>query len=169
MKPPQNLAVLMAEKTNEQLLEIFQRPDDWLPEAQEAAAVELRRRGIEFETNSKATSIDLPPATEMDGLFVKADEIICLPQSDPREPTLPQKLSGLAVLSFCFACSSFVTLFIGSAGGILFGHLALWRIRRNSELCGRTLAMWGMAIGYISLAILFLIGVCLVKGMSGLH
>jgi len=164
MKPPENLTALMAEKTNGQLQEMFQRPEDWLPEVLEAAGVELSQRGIEPQAALRITSME----SEIDGLFVKADEIIRPPQlgSDPQPH---QKLSVWAVLSFFFACSFMVTLIVGSIGGIVFGHLALWRIRRNSKLCGKTLAMWGLGIGYISFAIFVFIGIKMVKGMSTLH
>ena len=47
MNAPPNLQAQMAEKTNEQLLEMLERPEDWLPEALDAANAELQRRGVE--------------------------------------------------------------------------------------------------------------------------
>lgn len=50
MKAPEDLAVQMADKTNEQLVEMFKRPNDWLPEALHVARAELQRRGIDAGT-----------------------------------------------------------------------------------------------------------------------
>ena len=40
----------MAEKTNDQLVAMLQRPDDWLPDALDAARAELQRRGVDAST-----------------------------------------------------------------------------------------------------------------------
>jgi hypothetical protein len=50
MKPPENLANQISEKTNDELLAMFTRPDDWLPEALDSAKVELEKRGIDTST-----------------------------------------------------------------------------------------------------------------------
>jgi hypothetical protein len=164
MKPPENLAALMAEKTNGQLQEIFQKPDDWLPETLEAASVELSHRGIQPQVSSKIVSRE----SRISGLFVKADEIT-RPLQPAFDPPSHQKLSALAVLSFLFAFSFPVTLIVGSVGGVVFGHLAYWRINQNSRLCGKTLAKWGIGIGYVSLAVFIFIAAKMINGMSGLH
>jgi len=46
-KASEDLGAQMAEKTNDQLLEMFRQPDDWLPETLNLARVELQRRGLE--------------------------------------------------------------------------------------------------------------------------
>ena len=48
----------MAEKTNDQLLEMFKQPDDWLPETLDLARAELQRRGG-IDTN--AINVEPPP------------------------------------------------------------------------------------------------------------
>jgi len=53
MTAPQILDSQMAERTNEELLEMFERREDWFPEALEAARVELQRRGIEIKPEEK--------------------------------------------------------------------------------------------------------------------
>ena len=46
-KASEDLVAQMAEKTNDQLLEMFRQPDDWHPETLNLAKVELQRRGLE--------------------------------------------------------------------------------------------------------------------------
>jgi rhodanese-related sulfurtransferase len=46
----ENLAAQMADKTNDQLVEMLKQPDDWLPEALDVARTELQRRGIDTST-----------------------------------------------------------------------------------------------------------------------
>jgi hypothetical protein len=41
-----NLAFQMAEKTNDQLQAIFEKPEDWKPEALDLAGIELQKRGF---------------------------------------------------------------------------------------------------------------------------
>jgi hypothetical protein len=50
MSAPKNLSAQMADKTNDELLAMFKRPDDWLPEALDAARAELQRRGVDTGT-----------------------------------------------------------------------------------------------------------------------
>jgi hypothetical protein len=64
MKESQDLARKMAETTNEDLLAMFTRPDDWTPEALEAARIELRKRNVECIVNPVPG-----PATERTGRF----------------------------------------------------------------------------------------------------
>lgn len=47
LKASEDLVAQMAEKTNDQLLEMFRQPDDWLPETLNLARIELQRRGLE--------------------------------------------------------------------------------------------------------------------------
>jgi hypothetical protein len=46
MNAPANLPAQIAEKQNEQLMEMLRRPQDWLPEALDLARAELHRRGL---------------------------------------------------------------------------------------------------------------------------
>jgi TM2 domain-containing membrane protein YozV len=46
MRTPQELANLMAQKTDQQLLDMFGRAEDWSPVALDAARAELQKRGI---------------------------------------------------------------------------------------------------------------------------
>lgn len=50
MNAIENLPAQMADQTNDQLLEMFKQPDDWLPEALDAARAELGRRGVDAST-----------------------------------------------------------------------------------------------------------------------
>ena|ERR1051326_1040949 len=64
MSIPIDLPAQAAEKTNEQLLAMFQEPDDWLPEALDVARVELRRRGVDADAaslQSAAIEVDIVP------------------------------------------------------------------------------------------------------------
>jgi len=63
------------------------------------------------------------------------------------EGTNVQQTSGLAVASLVCSLSSLVTC-IGWLPGIICGHLAKSRMRRDSSLKGRGLAAAGLAIGY---------------------
>lgn len=47
MSVPGNLEAQMVEKTTDQLLAMFQQPDNWLPETLDIAKAELRRRGVD--------------------------------------------------------------------------------------------------------------------------
>lgn len=64
--------------------------------------------------------------------------------------TAAQKTSGLAIASLVCSLSSLVTC-VGWLPGIICGHLAKARIRRNSSLKGRGLATAGLLIGYLVL------------------
>jgi hypothetical protein len=47
MDADQNLAKQMAEKPNDELLEMLRLPEHWRPEALDAARAELQRRGVD--------------------------------------------------------------------------------------------------------------------------
>jgi len=47
VKASEDLASQMAEKTNDQLLAMFEQPEDWIPEALDLARAELQRRGVD--------------------------------------------------------------------------------------------------------------------------
>ena len=176
MKPPKNLVALMAEKTDDQLLEMFQKSDAWLREALDAAENELKQRGVGSEAIQKATSKKFGAAVDKDGLFVKADEIARESESfpQPANPSPPKKPSVLAIISLVFACSWIATPFVkffifGPVGGIVFGLLALWQIHRNRELGGRTMAMWGLGMGCTYFVVIILLGILISKMFRGLH
>jgi hypothetical protein len=61
-----------------------------------------------------------------------------------------QRTSGLAIASFVCSLSSFITC-IGWLPGIICGHMARSRIRRNPSLKGSGLATAGLVIGYLFL------------------
>jgi hypothetical protein len=83
--------------------------------------------------------------------------------NQPSHISTPRK-STLAKLSLIFSCCSPVTpLFIGSIGGIVCGHMALAELRRNPELGGRKMAIWGLSIGYISIPLAFLSGYMILR------
>jgi protein-disulfide isomerase len=73
------------------------------------------------------------------------------PWPDPRQvtkqtyPPPPRRTEPLAIASL--VCSFFISLL-----GIVFGHIALSRIRRSGD-GGRGLAIAGLAVGYTSLAV----------------
>src|SRR5258708_1698326 len=57
MNVPEDLSAQMADKTNDQLLAMLKQPEEWLPDALEAARAELRRREIDLDT----INADPPP------------------------------------------------------------------------------------------------------------
>jgi hypothetical protein len=61
-----------------------------------------------------------------------------------------QRTSGLAIASLVCSLSSLITC-VGWLPGIICGHLAKSRIRRNSGLKGQGLATTGLVIGYLIL------------------
>jgi peptidyl-prolyl cis-trans isomerase B (cyclophilin B) len=69
------------------------------------------------------------------------------PQNQPYSGYAPQsnKTNGLAI-------ASLITSFFISIVGIILGHVALSQIKRTGEN-GRGLAIAGLVIGYVSLAI----------------
>ena len=69
----------------------------------------------------------------------------------PKE-TAAQRTSGLAIASLVCSLSSFVTC-IGWLPGIICGHMAKSRIRRNPSLKGNGLATAGLIIGYLILVL----------------
>jgi hypothetical protein len=79
---PENLAGQMAAKPDAELMEMFQHPEDWQPEALTAAAAELQRRGIDAGSISPAPPISLP-----------AGEVIFFPVS-------PLKLFIMSTVTF---------------------------------------------------------------------
>ena len=64
--------------------------------------------------------------------------------------TAAQRNSGLAIASLVCSLSSFITC-IGWLPGIICGHMAKSRIRRDASLKGNGLATAGLVIGYLIL------------------
>jgi len=79
------------------------------------------------------------------------------PHTSTRMPGERAKISGFAVASLV----SSALLSIGCIPGIVCGHIALKRIRRNPSLLGKRLAIAGLLISYLSLA-----GTILVIGLK---
>ena len=71
MSAPENLPGQMAEKTNDQLLEMCRRPVDWLPVALDAAKAELRRRGVEASPIASPIARGPSPRPEGQPLFLR--------------------------------------------------------------------------------------------------
>jgi DNA-directed RNA polymerase subunit RPC12/RpoP len=74
------------------------------------------------------------------------------PGSPGKTTTTAQRTSGLAVASLVCSLSSLVTC-IGWLPGIICGHMAKSRIRRNPSLKGNGLATAGLTIGYLFLIV----------------
>lgn len=56
-----------------------------------------------------------------------------------------------AILALVLSCVGFVTCGLASIAGVVFGHIALGRIKRGEE-DGRGLALAGVIIGYVVIA-----------------
>jgi hypothetical protein len=61
------------------------------------------------------------------------------------------RTSGFAIASFVL--SLVWLLWLGSALAVIFGHIALSQMRRDTSLGGRGLAIAGLVIGYAGLAL----------------
>ncbi len=74
---------------------------------------------------------------------------------------VPRRTSGLAIASLVCSIGSFLFIPFGFIPGIICGHMAAKRIRREPGLGGRGLAKAGLIIGYISMSlfVLLIIGV----------
>jgi hypothetical protein len=60
----------------------------------------------------------------------------------------------MAIASLILSCLSIILGPFGSVPGIICGHAARARIRRNSELSGDGLAVAGLVIGYVFLSLM---------------
>lgn len=85
------------------------------------------------------------------------------PWPDPRQyppPYRPQRTEPLAIAAL--ACSFFVSLL-----GVVFGHIALSRIRRTGD-GGRGLAIGGLVVGYASMgiAVVMILALVLFGGLT---
>jgi len=80
----------------------------------------------------------------------------------PTQDALVAQTSGLAIASLVCSLAAFtgVVLYVTALlfiPGIICGHLALWRINRShGQLKGKGLAIAGLIIGYVFLALLLL-------------
>ncbi|MGA9452763.1 MAG: hypothetical protein WBW41_15630 [Verrucomicrobiia bacterium] len=102
MNAPENLATQMANKTSDQLLAMFKQPDDWLPEALDAAKTELQRRGVEVSTIRVCHS----PTPEG--------------QPKTKEETPSKTLVAVSVALFSSCCLFWFFLF----ASVYWGHLS---------------------------------------------
>ena len=72
----------------------------------------------------------------------------------PTPSHLPPVKSELAVVSLVLGIASFIVWILASLAAIIFGHLALSKIRKSGgRLDGRGLALAGLTCGYITLLI----------------
>jgi hypothetical protein len=71
--------------------------------------------------------------------------------------------SGLGVFGFC--CGFFLMMAIA---GVVCGHLALSKIKKNPELQGHGLAMSGVIVGYAAIAV-WLVWIVLFGGLAVLQ
>jgi Domain of unknown function (DUF4190)/Domain of unknown function (DUF1707) len=79
------------------------------------------------------------------------------PPAPPARPTFVRPASptnGLAIASLL--CGVFWLWWLGSALAVVFGHLALGQIERTGQ-SGRGMAIAGLALGYIGIAMLILV------------
>lgn len=70
---------------------------------------------------------------------------------------MPQSTNGMAIASLaCSIASYFVLPVIGAILGVIFGHMALSQLKASQEQ-GRGMAVAGLVIGYIHLALFVLV------------
>ncbi|HEX8035854.1 MAG TPA: DUF4190 domain-containing protein [Ktedonobacterales bacterium] len=70
---------------------------------------------------------------------------------------MPQSTNGMAIASLACSIASFVIApFIGAVLGVIFGHMALKQLRASPEQ-GHGMAVAGLIIGYIHLALFVLV------------
>ena len=82
-------------------------------------------------------------------------------------PAIPRRKSTLAMLSLILACCSlFTPLFVGSIASIVLGHMAMRELRRDPELGGKAMAIWGLVIGYVSIPVAFVIAYLVLRVMG---
>ena len=73
---------------------------------------------------------------------------------DPRYAG-PQETSGLAIASLILSCLSFIGLGpVGSLPGVILGHMGRRECRNNPYMDGDGLALAGLIVGYINLAMI---------------
>jgi len=90
-----------------------------------------------------------PPAVGVSGPAVAPAARPAWPPSAPvAAPAAKGRTSGLAIASLICSASSLVSCGLGSIPGIICGHLAKARMRRDPSLKGRGLATAGLVLGY---------------------
>ena len=77
----------------------------------------------------------------------------------------PTKTNGLAVASLVCSAVLFFTCGVGSIIGVILGHISLGQIKRDGT-GGRGLAIAGLVIGYILIALWGLIWVLTIVGKN---
>ena len=65
----------------------------------------------------------------------------------------PSQTSGLAIASLVLSCLTVVIGPFGCLPGVICGHLARAECRRNSEKDGAGLALAGLIVGYVFIAV----------------
>jgi len=73
------------------------------------------------------------------------------------EAAAPARVNPIAIIALVLAC-------VGGAPALVFGHIALRQIKQNHER-GRTIALIATVLGYVWLAVVF---VLLVRFANGL-
>ena len=77
--------------------------------------------------------------------------------------------SSAAVLSLVFGLLSWIVLpLIGAVAAVICGHMARSEIKRNPALDGDGLAVAGMILGYLHLAVMILSVVAIILFFGGL-
>ncbi|GAA3630237.1 uncharacterized protein DUF4190 [Lentzea atacamensis] len=66
-------------------------------------------------------------------------------------PPPPPKQQTNAILALVLSCVGFVTCGVTAIVGVIFGHIAMGKIRRGEE-DGRGLALAGLIVGYVVIA-----------------
>ncbi|MDD5348635.1 MAG: DUF4190 domain-containing protein [Chthoniobacteraceae bacterium] len=69
---------------------------------------------------------------------------------------MKQETDGFAIASLVLSILTFILGPLGCVPGIICGHIARARIRKNPELSGAGLAQAGLIVGYLFLAFLVL-------------
>ncbi len=75
-------------------------------------------------------------------------------------PVRPQVTNGLAIASMVLGIVWIYWL--GSVLAVVFGHVALSQIKRNPHQTGRGMAIAGLVLGYVGIAVLALVIVAVV-------
>lgn len=69
-------------------------------------------------------------------------------------PFAPQPTEPLAIWSLCLSVAGFSCCGIPSIAGIICGHMALSALKRKPNYQGRGLAIAGLAVGYVMVALM---------------
>lgn len=127
-----------------------------------------------------AIIIPPPPPVPLPKLSISNPQTVPLPGPEahaappaadlPPPPVVPQT-SNLAIASLVLSTATLVLGPLGFIPGIICGHIARARIKKNSSLAGDGLAKAGLIIGYLFLAVglLALIGVVVFLALAARH